>query len=186
MKRRGVLGLGMALFGLGGAVRAAPSKDWPPVPKWRPSFGQPLDQVVDRLRYYTDQKRDFAVFTNGTCALLNPGLDDSGAKAAALEIMSKVFHAHPDLTPLHMDDGNLMVRYSQPELVTVVLTKVVRAHRDEIERHHQDGLARDEVLITPLGQNVFDETGKAALYGRALMFMDAQTPKIVRIERRSA
>jgi len=186
MKRRGVLGSIVTLFGMSGSARAAMPKDWPPVPKWRPSFGQPRDKIVDRVRYYTDQKRDFAVFTNGTCAMLDPGLEDAKAQMMALEIMSKVFHAHPDLTPLHMDDGNLMVRYSQPELLSVVLTEIVRAHRDEIERRHQDGLARGEVLLTPLGQNVFDDTGKAALYGRALMFMDAQAPKIVRIERRSA
>lgn len=185
MTRRGVLGSVMALFGARAPARAAEPNDFPPVPKWRPSFGQPLDQIVERLRYYTDQKRDFAVFANGTCAVLEPGLDDSAAKAAALEIILKVFNAHPDLTPMRMDDGNMLVRYSQPELVSVVLTEIVRAHQDEIERRHQDGLARAEVLFTPLGQNVFDETGKAALYGRALMFMDAQAPQVVRIERRS-
>jgi len=186
MTRRGILGSAMALFGVGGAARAAAPDDFPPVPKWRPSFGQPLDKIVDRLRYYTDQKRDFAVFTNGTCAILEPGLDDSAAKAAALQIMLKVFHAHPDMTPMNMDDGNLLLRYSQPALVSVVLAEVVRAHRDEIERRHQDALARAEVLVTALGQNVFDDTGKSALYGRALMFMDAQEPKIIRIERHSA
>ena len=186
MTRRGILGTAMALLGLGASARAAQPDEFPPVPKWRPDFGQPLDQIVDRLRYYTDQAQDFAVFTNGTCALLTPNLDDAAAKAAALEIMMKVFHAHPDLTPLRMDDGNLLLRYSQPALVSVVLSEVVRAHRDEIDRRHQDALARAEVLITPLGQNRFDDTGKAALYGRALMFMDAKAPKIVRIERRSA
>lgn len=42
----------------------------------------------------------------------------------------------------------------------------------------------DEVLITPLGPNVFDDFGKMALFGRCFMFMDAQDPKVVRIERK--
>lgn len=185
MDRRRVLGFGAVLAAMGGKARARP-KDWPPAPKWRPSFAQPLAAVIDRMRYYTDQARDFAVFRNGTCALLEAGLSDAEAKTAANAILGEVFHAHPDMNPLRMDDGNVMVQFSQPALNIVVLTTVARAHWAEIEARHKDGLVRGEVMLSSQGQNVFDDRGKMGLFGRALMFMDAQAPEIVRIERRSA
>jgi hypothetical protein len=155
---------------------------FPPVPKWRPSFQQPTDEIVARVRYYTDQKRDFAVFENGTCAILETGLSDAAATTSALEILSKVFNFHPDMNPLAMDDGNVLVRYNQPAC-NVVLEHVVQAHWAEIDSRHLDALAAEEVLITPAGPNKFDDFGKKALFGRCYMFMDAQAPKVLRIER---
>lgn len=81
-----------------------------------------------------------------------------------------------------MDDGNILVRYNHPG-VNVVLSDIARAHWQEIEQRHLDGLTPDEVLITPLGQNKFDDFGKQALLGRAYMFMDAEQPEIVEIRR---
>jgi hypothetical protein len=66
-----------------------------------------------------------------------------------------------------------------------VLSDVAKAHWAEIEAHHLEGLTTDEVLITPLGANVFDEMGKEALLGRCYMFMDALAPKVVHVHRRS-
>jgi hypothetical protein len=65
----------------------------------------------------------------------------------------------------------------------VVLHDVAKAHWAEIEARHLDGLARSEVLITPRGQNIFDDLGKQGLLGRAYMFMDAQAPEINEIRR---
>lgn len=160
-------------------------QDFPPVPKWRPSFAQPLDRIVDRLHYYTNGKRDFAVFANGTCAILEPGLAEAAAIDAAKTTLAKIFHAHPDMNPTPMDDGNILVQYNYPA-VNIVLADVVEAHWAEIDARHQDALARSEVLITPLGSNVFDDFGKKALFGRCYMFMDAQNPQVVRIERATA
>ena len=53
---------------------AEPPVVFPPVPVWQPSFKQPLDRMIDRMKYYTDRKRDFAVFENGTCVILEDGL----------------------------------------------------------------------------------------------------------------
>lgn len=36
-------------------------------------------------------------------------------------------------------------------------------------------------LLHPQGNNVFDDFGKKALFGRCFMFMDAQQPEIIRI-----
>lgn len=185
MDRRTLLGSGLALAAAGGGAHAK-SKDWPPRPKWRPSFSQPLDAVVDRMRYYTDQKRDFVVFKNGTCALLEDGIEDPAARTTAKAILNRVYQAQPDLNPLRMDDGNIMVKFSQPALRVVVLTAVAQDHWAEIEARCKDGLVQDEVLLLPGGPNVFDDRAKMGLFGRALMFMDAQAPEIVRIERGSA
>ena len=59
--------------------------------------------------------------------------------------------------------------------------------QDEAERareaRHLDGLASDEVLMTPQGPNVFDALGKMALLGRCYLFMDAGDPVVDRVAR---
>jgi hypothetical protein len=157
---------------------------FPPIPIWKPSFSLPLDRIVDRLRYYTNSKRDFVVFENGTCAIVSNGLSDQIAASAATEILDKIFRFHPDMQPLSMDDGNIIVQYNHPA-INVVIAEIAEANWPEIEARHLDGLTPDEVLITPLGNNVFDDFGKMALLGRSYMFMDALAPKVVRIERQT-
>lgn len=183
MVRRTFIGGLLALLGSGASkARAAPSQGFPPVPAWRPSFAQPLEQVADRISYYFDGKADFAVLRNGTCVLLDDNLADSEAERFALRTLADILNFHPDMNPAPMDDGNILVRYNHPA-VNVVLRDIAHAHWQEIEARHLDGLTEDEVLITPLGPNLFDDFGKQALLGRAYMFMDAQAPEVVRIER---
>lgn len=182
MRRSFIAGL-LAALGLGHARAApAPKQSTPPVPLWKPSFSQPTDAVIERISYYTDGKRDFAVFRNGTCVILNDGLSDADAQATSLKVLADIFGFHPDMNPAPMDDGNILVRYNHPA-ANVVLSAVTKNHWDEIEKRHLDGLTPDEVLITPLGQNKFDDFGKQALLGRAYMFMDAQSPEIIRLVR---
>lgn len=157
---------------------------FPPVPDWRPSVVQPLDRIAERIRYYTDGAKDFAMFENGTCVVLDDGLSDELAEQYAKDVIRRIFHAHPDMNPLNMDDGNILVRYNY-SAVNVVLSDIAQEHWGEIDRRHQEALATHEVLITQLGQNRFDDFGKKALFGRCFMFMDAQDPKIVRIERKA-
>jgi hypothetical protein len=155
---------------------------FPPVPKWRPSIVQPLDRIVERVAYYTDGRRDFAVFTHGTCVLLSGGLSEEQATAEAKDILSKIFSEHPDMKPVGMKDGNICVQYNYPA-INVVLADVAKLHWVDIDRNHQDALAASEVLMTPIGANKFDDFGKKALFGRCFMFMDAQNPKVTRIVR---
>jgi len=154
------------------------------VPKWRPSFSQPLDRVEERFAYYFNSERDFAILENGTCVPTDNGLSEGEASRAAIQTLSMIYNYHPDMKPSDMDDGNMLVSYNHPAF-NVVLSDVAKSHWPEIEARHQDGLATDEVLITPLGQNVFDDFGKKALLGRCYMFMDAQRPMVVRIKRRA-
>ena len=137
------------------------------------------------MLYYTDRKRDLALFANGTCVVLPDGLSDEQAGAYAKDVLSKIFNYHPDMNPTPMDDGNILVQYNHPA-VNVVLSDFAAEHWLEIDRNHQRALATSEVLITPLGQNVFDEFGKKALFGRCFMFMDAQQPVITKIVRHAA
>ena len=65
----------------------------------------------------------------------------------------------------------------------LVLADIASENWDEIDSRHLDGLTTDEVLITPLGPNRFDDFGKKALLGRAYMFMDAQDPETAQIVR---
>ena len=67
-----------------------------------------------------------------------------------------------------------------------MISSYAESHWDAIEKNHQRALATSEVLITPLGPNVFDDRGKKALYGRCFMFMDAQAPEVVQIARKTS
>ena len=159
-------------------------KMFPPRPDWRPDIVQPLDRIVERMQFYTNGNRDLAIFEHGTCAILKDGLSDAAAAAAANAILHGIFHYHPDMNPKTMDDGNITVAYNDPA-INVVLADIVKANWTEIDRRHREALATDEVLITSLGSNVFDDFGKAALFGRCFMFMDAVAPKIVRVVRKT-
>ena len=160
-----------------------PSAKFPPVPDWQPSIVQPLESIEDRVRYYTDGKRDFALFANGTFVLLPVGLSEAQAEAFALAALDEVFHAHPDMRPVAMDDGNILIGYKNDITANVVLSDVVAANWTEIEAQHQRALAKHEVLMTPLGQNKFDAFGIKALFGRCFMFMDAQRPRVLKVVR---
>jgi hypothetical protein len=161
-----------------------PAQGFPPTPDWKPDILPPLDQIIDRMRYYTDGRRDLAVFRNGTCVILEEGLSDQQAELRAKEVLHKIFHFHPDMKPQQMDDGNILVGYNHPA-VNVVLADHVVQHWNEIDQNHLRALTTSEVMITPLGPNKFDAFGKKALFGRCFMFMDAQNPVVVRIVRKA-
>lgn len=161
-----------------------PPKRFPPIPDWQPTITQPIEQIIERLQFYTDNQRDLAVFSNSTCVLLPDGLSDTEAEAFAKEILSKIFNAHPDVNPLPMKDGNVLVRYNHPA-ANLVLDSVATQYWAEIETNHQRALATSEAVMTPLGLNVFDDFGKKALFGRCFMFMDAADPQITQIVRKS-
>ncbi len=155
--------------------------DFPPKPKWKPTVPVDIPRTVQTFAYYTDRKRTFAVFTHGTCVLLPEGSTD-GEKDAK-EILDKVYHYHPDFNPQAMDDGHFMISYSQPAY-SVVFKEELETHRDYIDRNHLDGVVRAEVLLNAKGEpNKFDDRGKVGLFGRARMFLDAQTPVVVQIWR---
>lgn len=125
------------------------------------------------------------MFREGTISILPDGLSDTGAEAHALAALRSVFHAHIDMNPVAMRDGNIVVQYNH-DVATVVLKELVDDHWAEIQTRHLDARATDEVLITGAGPNVFDDQGNAALFGRCYMFMDAVDPQVIRIERKSA
>jgi hypothetical protein len=156
---------------------------FPPVPAWKPDTQQPIEKIVERLGYYTNNQRDIAVFRNGTCVILNDGLSNSDAHKYAREVLHKIYHYHPDMNPVSMDDGNILVKYNHPG-VNVVLESHVKEYWDLIEGNFQRALTTAEVLMTPLGANMFDDFGKKALYGRCFMFMDAQNPEVICLARK--
>jgi hypothetical protein len=162
-----------------------PPKKMPPVPKWRPDIRQPVDEIVDRIRFYTNQQRDLVVFEHGTCVLLPEGLTDDQAVSHAKDVLTKIYHYHPDMNPLPMKDGNVLVQYNHPA-VNLVLDGLASKNWQAIEERHLDALATSEVLMTPLGPNKFDAFGMKALFGRCFMFMDAQALNVVRVVRREA
>jgi hypothetical protein len=156
---------------------------FPPVPKWRPSIVMPLDRIVERIRYYTNESKDFVIFEYGTCVLLEDNLSDSQAEQFAKGVLSCIFLAHPDMQPLEMDDANIVVSYNHPAL-NVVLSDVVQENWAEINGRTRDTFAGHEVLVPRRGLDRFGDLIKKALFGRCYMFMDAQTPKATYIHRR--
>ncbi|MDO6525363.1 hypothetical protein Q4519_06655 [Motilimonas sp. 1_MG-2023] len=160
----------------------ASNKVFPPVPDWRPNFTAEAAMILEQLVFYTNDQKDMVQFSNGTLVLLPDRLSDTAAYDYALKVLSDIYNYHPDMKPIAMKDGNIVVQYNHPA-VNVVLTGFTAKHMDEIRQLHLNGLVTDEVLITPLGNNIFDDFGMQALYGRALMFMDAQDPVIIRLYR---
>ncbi len=170
-----------SLFGFGAPTKKTETQ-FPPVPKWRPDFSITIEQALERMVYYTDGKDDIAVFKNGTLVKLPAELSYEDATKYALNVLSEIFNYHPDMNPTPMDDGNIVIQYNHPAY-NVVISEFADQYIEDIKANHIDGLATSEVLITPLGSNVFDEFGIKALYGRAFMFMDAQEPEVVKIFR---
>lgn len=176
-----ILALIIGLLSLG--TQAAETKaQFPPVPKWKPDFSVSIDQVLDRMKYYSNQEKDILLFEHGTAVILPNDLNDKEAKDYAKKVISEIYNYHPDMNPLNMDDGNILIKYNHPAY-NVVINEYAEKHIDIIKKKHLDALATDEVLITPLGSNKFDEFGMKALYGRTFMFMDAQSLNIVKIHR---
>ena len=154
----------------------------PPVPDWKPGFRPSTNDLIDRFSYYTDNSRDFVVLRNGTLVLLEDGLDDLSAGQQAEEIITSIYNYHPDMDPRQMDDGNILVFYNHPAF-NIALDDCARNNWEEIDMNHLRGLCTHEVLITPLGHNVFDEVGKKALWARCYLFMDVQDFGIGKIVR---
>lgn len=102
----------------------------------------------------------------------------------AKDVLAKIYHFHPDMNPLSMKDGNVLVKYNHPA-VNLVLDRVTSDNWKVIEARHLEALTTSEVLINPLGPKKFDAFGMKALFGRCFMFMDAQAPNVVRVVRRT-
>jgi|GEM_PF-598149 hypothetical protein len=153
--------------------------DFPPKPKWKPNLPIDIQRTIETFAYYSDKKKTFAVFENGTCVVIPDG--DADPEKQAKEILNKVYNFHPDFNPQTMDDGNFMVSYSQPAY-SIVFKDEFEKNRDYIEKNHLDGLVRAEVLLNAKREpNKFDDIGKIGLFARARMFLDAQNPVVVKI-----
>ena len=179
--------IGAIVFFVANRKPGAPTKlgsgklpdDFPPKPKWKPNLPVDIERTIQTFAYYSDKKRTFAVFQNGTCVLVTDGT--TNVESTAKEILNKVYNYHPDFNPQAMDDGNFMVSYSQPAY-GVVFKDELEKNRDYIDQNHLDGLTRDEVLLNANGEaNKFDERGKIGLFARSRMFLDAQNPVVVKI-----
>ena len=153
--------------------------DFPPKPKWKPNVPVDIERTIQAFAYYSDKKKTFAVFENGTCVVVPD--ESSNVENSAKEILDKVYNYHPDFNPQAMDDGNFMVSYSQPAY-SVVFKDEFEKNRDYIDQNHLDGVVRAEVLLNAKGEpNKFDDRGKIGLFARSRMFLDAQKPVVVKI-----
>jgi len=152
-------------------------EDFPPIPKWKPNLPIDIDLIYEKTKYYTNSNLQFAIFENGTVVFFPDRIEniEDSAKAS----LDKIYNFHPDFNPLTMDDGNYLVEYNHPAF-NIVFKNEIENHWSYIDENHQDGICPSEVLIGPSGPNVFDTIGKICLFGRAKMFMDAQSPKIVK------
>jgi len=157
----------------------------PPVPDWKPSFNSDTEEVISIFKYYSSGKKDFVVFNNLTIVIVEDGLDDKQAIEAATQTLNKTYNFHPDMTPQDMDDGNILISYKHPAF-NIAVEKTAKEYWNEIEANHLRALCTSEVLLTPLGANVFDDFGKKALWARCYFFMDAQKPKALRVVRKHA
>ena len=152
--------------------------DFPPTPKWKPDLPIDIELIYEKAQYYTGGKWQIAIFKYGTVTYFKDKVDHLEDSARAL--LDKIYHSHADFRPLTMDDGNFLVQYRQ-HAFTIVFEDEIEKHWDYIDKNHQEGICGAEVLINSKGQqNVFDKVGKICLFGRAKMFMDAQSPSVVK------
>ncbi|MBT8476759.1 MAG: hypothetical protein KJO78_14955 [Alphaproteobacteria bacterium] len=180
--RRQVL-LGAACAGLVPQLSVSQqNQGFPPVPTWRPTFRPDIDQIAERFRFYSNNTLDFVIFRNSTCCVVPQGLVEDDAITAAADVLTLIISFHPDMNPRRMDDGHILITYNHPAY-NIIAPEFAWAHQDEIDARHLDGLTPGEVLVTPLGPNVFDEVGKLALLGRCYMFLDALGPEVAMIGR---
>lgn len=170
---------GSAVVTTAAADVALAQGDFPPKPSWVPEFSQSIEDVSERCHTYLNKSLSIVVFENGTCVALENVPSEELAFNSAKEILEKIINFHPDMNPLEMKDGNVLVQYNHPAF-NVVLKSTFENHRNNFVEDHLKGLTRDEVLMTPLGPNKFDEFGMKALYGRSLMFLDATNPVMVK------
>lgn len=159
----------------------AGAERFPPVPSWRPSFNVSLDQIEDRMVYYTNDKCDLAFFRNGTTVILEHRIADEEVKNYAKQVLDDIYNYHPDFNPMGMDDGNFLVGYNHPAY-NVVLSDFVKEHLQEIQKQIGGAVATDEVIM-PADEISPDDRLLMGLFGRCFMFMDAQEPEVVRIYR---
>jgi hypothetical protein len=147
------------------------------VPKWRPSIPVDLAAIADRMRYYTNGKWRFALFTNGTCALIpNAGADPV---ADATELVCAAGFGHVDFDPRPMDDGNLLVGFTQ-QVAGVVLASELSENRQYLAENVRDGVRSHEALFSGGAQSTaIDDRLKAGLLARARLFMDAESLTVV-------
>ncbi|WP_196161768.1 hypothetical protein [Reinekea sp. G2M2-21] len=181
MKKIEIKTLVCFFFGVSITVNAT-EKLFPPVPEWQPDFSPSNEALLEMMVFYTNNQKDLVQFRHGTIVIVPDGLNPEEAHEFALKVISDIYHFHPDMNPTPMKDGNLVVQYNHPAF-NIVIDEFIEGHMGKIQKHHLKGLATDEVLITPSGNNVFDEVGMKALYGRAFMFMDAQNPEIINLHR---
>lgn len=152
-------------------------EDFPPKPKWKPNLPVNTKLVLEKARQYTGGKRQLAVFKHGTVVYFPNRVIDVEESARA--VLDKIYHSHPNFKPAATNDGNYLIEYSQPAF-TIVFKDEIEKHWDYIEKNHKDGVCRAEVLMNARGEhNIFDKIGKICLFGRAKMFMDGQSPRVV-------
>jgi hypothetical protein len=158
---------------------------FPPIPNWKPHFQPGLDVIMSTFLYYTSGSKDFVILRHGTIVLLEDNLERGKIEEYVKEVISAIFNFHPDMNPKTMDDGNILVSYNHPAF-NIAFEELAVEYWADIERNHQEALCVDEVLMTPLGSNVFDDFGKKALWARCYFFMDAPAPEIVRVVNHAA
>ena len=110
------------------------------MPKWKSDFASSNESQLERMIFYANQEKDLAQFLNGTIVILEDGLNNEKAQQYANEVLSKIFNYHPDMNPVTMKDGNILVQYNHPAY-NVVLTKFTKLHIDTIKSKHLEALA---------------------------------------------
>lgn len=153
------------------------------VPEWKPTIERSLDKISERCHYYLNHSVTLVVFEHGTCVIVSDEKSEADSFLEAIEELSGFLKAHPDVTPMEMKDGNLLVRIPHLSVFTVVLKETMDQHGELIKENHMRAIPDHEVLITPSGPNVFDQNGMNLLFGRSFVFWDAQELKPWKIMR---
>lgn len=144
------------------------------VPAWKPDCDRDLERIATLCTHFTNGATSFVVFSHGTCVIMDSPVNEEEAFQTASQHLSLFLKSHPDVQPLAMNDGSVLVQSLNVSAVSIVPPETLASYQSQIEENHLSAIPGHEVIMTPNGPNVFDDFGKQVLFARAFIFWDAQ------------
>ncbi|MEZ6072113.1 MAG: hypothetical protein R3C10_18110 [Pirellulales bacterium] len=144
-----------------------------PKPSWEPDIVEDVNEILERMKSYTNGSRAFVVYSHGTTVFSDSASQHSDE--VFHETLEAVVMRPPDFKVMPMEDGNLMVRFSGP-VCGLVLGKFYLDHQEDIVANvTSGGLLDGEAILSPQHLTIPESHYYAGLYGRAKLYCDVST-----------
>ncbi|RCS43994.1 hypothetical protein DTL42_18600 [Bremerella cremea] len=120
-----------------------------PKPSWEPNTVEDVNEILERMKAYTNESRAFVVYSCGTTVFSDSAsqLDEE----AFHETLKAVVMQPPDFKVMSMENGNLMVRFAGP-VCGLVLGSFYQDHQEDIVASVTSGGLLDGTAGAHFGQ----------------------------------